>query len=106
VEEEREEGTLRELQEELSKLRDLRGHNGYRYLMEIAAAQVETRRNFERSPLKSLDATLEQEFQKGEIAGILLFSEIVDIRVTDLEEQIKTLTEVEEDENVSEDTDD
>lgn len=65
-------------------------HTGYKYLLEIAEAQLETRKQeiFLR-PLTAMDQVLEQEYKKGEIGGIKLFTEIVDIRVRDLEEQIK-----------------
>ncbi len=80
---------VRELQEELSKLRGLVLHAGYDYLVKIAQAQLETRRQqIILTPLKSMDEVLAQEFAKGETAGIELFTRLVDIRINDLESEI------------------
>jgi hypothetical protein len=80
---------VRELQEELSKLRGLVLHAGYDYLVKIAQAQLETRRQqIILTPLKSMDEVLAQEFAKGETAGIELFTRLVDIRINYLESEI------------------
>ena len=85
---------VRVLQEERSRLTNLREHSGYKYLMEIAAAQIETRRQAVfLKPLKSMDETLEQEYLKGELSGITLFSQMVDIRVDELAGEITQLLE-------------
>lgn len=85
---EEQEGTeldLRALQEERFKLTDLRDHAGYRYLMQIAKAQMNARHQAVfLTPLKKLDDTLEQEYHKGEMAGIALFMNMVDVRVDEL----------------------
>jgi hypothetical protein len=83
------EGEVRELQEERSRLFSLREHPGYEYLMRIAEAQVTSRQaSIMLTPLQSMDEVLRQEYAKGEVSGIALFSRIVDIRIRDLEEQI------------------
>lgn len=91
---------LRELQEELFRLRELQRNPGYKYLLEIAEAQLETRKQAVfLNPLKSMDEVLEQEYKKGEIQGITLFTQIVETRAKDLEDTILELTtnEVEKD---------
>lgn len=81
---------VRELQEELSRLRALQQHPGYEYLMRIAGAQLETRRQqIILTPLQTMDEVLGQEYAKGETSGIELFTKIVEIRVRDLEDEIQ-----------------
>lgn len=81
---------LRELQEELSRLSSLQSHAGYAYLLEIAGAQMDARKQqVFLTPLNTMDEVLRQEYAKGEIAGIDLFSKIVDVRIRDLQEEIQ-----------------
>ena len=85
---------VRVLQEERFRLSSLREHDGYKYLIEIAQAQIETRRQAVfLKPLKSMDEILEQEYLKGELSGITLFSQMVDIRVEELTGEITHLLE-------------
>lgn len=96
---------LRELQEELSKLNSLVKHPGYVDLLKIADQQIDARTQAVfLNPLKAMDEVLEQEFKKGEIAGIKLFREIVGIEIGRLEEDIAT--KLEELKNVDEISDD
>ena len=89
LEDEPQEESLRDLQEERFRLTGLKEHPGYRYLMEIAEAQIHTRMQAVfLTPLKGLDETFSQEYYKGEISGIKLFKEIVDIRVKELTDAI------------------
>lgn len=85
---------LRELQEERFNLGELLKHPGYKWLMEVAASQVEMRKQqvFLR-PLKAMDEILEQEYQKGEISGIELFRQLVQVRMTELTEEINRRTD-------------
>ena len=89
---------LRELQEEHTRLKGLKEHPGFKYYLDIGAAQIATRRGlYEGKPLKSLDESLEQEFQKGEVAGIRFMTEFVDIRLRIIEEQCSELAKEIED---------
>lgn len=100
MEEQEEQVEVRDLQEELSKLRSLKTQTGFFYLMKIAEIQVKERTDqLILSPLATMDAVLGQEYQKGEIAGIKLFVEFTDIRIRDLEEQIETALAGKEQEN-------
>jgi hypothetical protein len=92
---------VRELQEELSRLNSLKAHAGYVYLMEIAQAQLETRKQAVfLTPLKKMDEVLEQEYQKGEISGIALFMQMVDVRIQQLSDEInETLKEAKDNED-------
>lgn len=90
----------REAQEELSGLRALQGHKGFQELLKIAQIQVDNRtQQIFLNPLKSLDAALEQEYSKGEVAGIKLFMEMTKIRIQDLEDEIKGLLNEEDGSN-------
>jgi hypothetical protein len=85
---------LRDLQEERLNWARLKDTPGYQQLMAIAAMQVEGRKQAVfLTPLKSLDGALEQEYQKGEISGIELFRQLVDIRMADLADEINRRTE-------------
>jgi len=92
------EDLLRELQEEHISLKLLKEQPGYKYLIEIADAQIESRRGqFELKALTSINDILPQEFFKGEISGIDLFRRFVDVRLQIVEENIQELTkEIEE----------
>ena len=81
---------LRELQEELSKLKSLQEHRGYEYLMQVAESQLENRRQqILLTPLRAMDEVLMQEYSKGEVSGIELFTKLVEIRINDLTQEIQ-----------------
>jgi len=81
---------VRVLQEESSRLSSLQQHAGYGYLVEIAKGQMENRLNqILLSPLKTMDEVLAQEFLKGEYAGIRLFTDMVQLRIEVLKEEIE-----------------
>jgi hypothetical protein len=85
-----EEEPLRELQEVLSDLTSLKDSRGYKRLMMVAQGQVESRTNqLILAPLAGMDAVFAQEYAKGEIAGIRLFTEIVDDQIKVLEDEIQ-----------------
>jgi hypothetical protein len=87
------EDTLRELQEELSKLCSLESHKGYEYFLSVLTAQRDTRRSHViLTPLKSMDEVLEQEYKKGECGGLELALNFVQLRKEDLRNQIAILT--------------
>lgn len=94
---------VREAQEELSRLNSLLKHPGFIDLLKIAEEQVNARtQSIFLTPLKRMDEALEQEFKKGEISGIKLFSNIVQIQITNLNEEIEeTLKELEENKRTS-----
>lgn len=89
---------LRELQEELSELRSLQRTRGYARLMFIAEEQVKARTsNVILNALKCMDDVLEQEYKKGEIAGIQLIMEMTNTHILALESEIESkLNEVKE----------
>jgi hypothetical protein len=88
---------LRELQEEQYRLRSLKDHPGFKYLQEVLQAQVETRtKAIILAPLASLDEVPNQEYAKGEAAGILFAKEFVDTRLNALAEEIQDILEKKE----------
>lgn len=88
---------LRDLQEEQSRLRSLKDHPGFKYLQEVLQAQAETRtKAIILAPLASLDDVPNQEYAKGEAAGILFSKEFVDTRLSTLAEEIQDILEKKE----------
>lgn len=96
----------RELQEEASRLTSLISHPGWKYLQDVLAAQVETRdQQIRRTPLKSMDEALEQEYKKGEAAGIDFAASFALVRLNAIKEQLDEMLkskEGNEDENSAE----
>jgi hypothetical protein len=81
-----------ELQEEQAKLLQLTRTPGWEYFQEILAAQEKTRSDTVLlTPLRSMDQVLEQEYQKGEIAGIMLSAKLVKARLDDIHERLTEL---------------
>lgn len=81
---------LRELQEELHSLKKLEQSPEYKKLLEIAKAQIESRKNgIILKPLKSKDEIFEQEFSKGEVSGIELFTNMLPTMIETLEDDIE-----------------
>lgn len=88
---------LRELQEERSSLVALQKMAGFQWLLQVAESQAESRKkSVFLKPLSSMDECLEQEYRKGEIAGIELFRQLVDIQLSELNEEIQRRTGDEE----------
>lgn len=75
-------------EEVLADLRDLVKSRGWARLSSIAKAQIATRNTNVLKPLKG-DGIYEQEFQKGEIAGIQLFMQLPDISIESLRQQLE-----------------
>lgn len=94
VEQQKAEIRLRELQEELSDWKSLLEQRAVKRWLELAREQMENRKQAVfLNPLESLDNSLRQEFQKGEISGIYLFSRIPEIQVAALESDIEKYEE-------------
>lgn len=75
---------------ELQELRNLVKLKAWDRLAKTAKAQVETRTNkVMLNACEGLDATLEQEFEKGECAGIRLFMELPEVRIDEIENLLK-----------------
>lgn len=78
---------LREAQRELSNLAN---SPGWAKLREGALSQIEGRiESLILSSLKGMDEVLEQEYRKGEIAGLKLFLELPAILLGNLEAELK-----------------
>lgn len=90
---------LRELQEELSDLRELVGNRGWKRLMRVAQAQVNNRQPYVEAAAGGLDGMIQKEHMTGELAGIKLFMQLPEIQIGSLQEEIKRLTEDMEDEH-------
>jgi len=82
---------LRGLSEELSRLKSLVEHAGWRRLMEIAEGQCKNREPTIFSPLENFLELGKQEFEKGEVAGIKLFMVLPHKRIADLEESLESI---------------
>lgn len=75
----------------MHRLTSLKSHPGFKELMQIAEVQAREReKTIILTPLKGMDDTLEQEYRKGEVAGIMLFMEMTNIRIASLQEEINT----------------
>lgn len=79
---------VRDLQEELSDLKSLKGHRGWERFQEVVGRQIENRKVAHFHPAESLEDILRSEFQKGEIAFGELIRVIVDLRIDTLIEEI------------------
>lgn len=91
---------LRELQEALFELKNLRDSRGFKRFLIIAREQSNSRKDtLILTPLKSMDEVLGQEYAKGEVAGIDLMMTITDAEIDSLETEIAELLK-EENENV------
>ena len=88
---EEERGQLEQLQKVLREFRGLRKFPGWDRLAEFATAQIESRKNLTLEPATGVDMMVQQEFAKGEIAGIALFMRFPDIIEEDYADQIEVL---------------
>jgi hypothetical protein len=88
--EERELAKLREL---LSQLRGLVRSPAWDRLCEFAREQIANRQNEVNAPLGDAGRIYQQEFMKGELAGIKLFTEMPQMIVDDLEVQLQPYQE-------------
>ena len=82
------EDSVRDLQEELSDLRSLKEHRGWKRFQEVIAKQLENRKVVHFHPAESLEDILRSEFQKGEIAFGELVRVLVDLQIDTLVEEI------------------
>lgn len=84
----------RELQEELSQLRGLVKLPAWEKLMRYASEQLTGRiDNIILNPVNGADDTLKQEYLKGEVSGIKLFTKMPEILIAELEDAIAQLEE-------------
>lgn len=90
---------LRELQEALSNYESLVASAGWKRLMRIAAGQLSQREILLHKPIENLLEILKQEFEKGESAGIKLFTKLPEVQIEVLTQDIEELNRrVQEDE--------
>ena len=82
---------LQVISEELHNLQHLQDHAGWKMVLDYAEGQVGNRLPAVLTKLETIADIIGQEFEKGEIAGIQLFSRIPDIVCKDLEENIEAL---------------
>lgn len=65
---------------------------GWKKLMTIAEGQMNVRMaTVLRTPLASIDSCLGQEYSKGEISGIELFSKLPEVQIEVLKQELETL---------------
>jgi len=84
----------RELQEELSQLRGLVKHPAWERLMHYAAGQLTGRIDaIILNPVDGADLTYKQEYMKGEVSGIKLFTKMPEILIAELEDALAQLEE-------------
>ncbi len=87
---------LSKMKKELQDLRNLLRLPGWERLVEYGKGQTANRvNNVMLTPCESVDATLPQEFMKGEYAGISLFFKLPENRISELEELIKIVEQKE-----------
>lgn len=79
---------LRVAQEEYSNLQSLVDHPGWKLVVEYAEGQIESRTPGIFTKLDNLLEIVGQEFEKGEVSGIMLFKKIPELVIADLEEKI------------------
>lgn len=92
--------TRRNYDSALIEFKELTQLRGWKRLVEIAKAQQEVRKNAViLTPMGKLDNALEQEFMKGEYAGIGMLLLIPEIEISKYEELIKANEEEKETEN-------
>lgn len=93
---------LRELQEEQSDFKSLLEHRGFARFMQVFREQLKHRIDkVTLSPLQNINEVLEQEFCKGEIAGITLVVDLIPARLELIKGEIEEiLEELENGENV------
>lgn len=97
---------LRELQEERHNLKKLQESAPFKFLVGTADSQIKTRTdNIILRPLANLDEALAQEYAKGEVAGIRLFTQMVPTLIETLDEEIAELIEKENENATSTDDD-
>ncbi len=83
---------LREARELRNHLRQLSKHPGYLHYTAKVQQQINNRmRMYGLKPLESLDKVPEQEFAKGEMAGLELAKVIVENQLTHLDTEITAL---------------
>ncbi len=88
----------RDLQEELAQMRGLVKLPAWAKLMQYANEQLTGRIDaIILNPVESADATLSQEYLKGEVSGIRLFTKMPEILIAELEDAVAKLEENDDD---------
>lgn len=72
---------LQEVRRTLHRFHSLVRSPGWAELREVALAQIATRQNLNLGPIKDTSGIYEQEYRKGEVAGIQLFLSLPDIQI-------------------------
>ncbi len=86
-----------DLRESLRELRKLKESTGWKWACSIAKEQIHTRiQKVMWTPCEGTAKAMEQEFTKGEAAGLKLFITMVDAAIEDFEERLKALNDGEE----------
>jgi hypothetical protein len=81
----------RDLQEELAQFRGLVLLPAWRQLMDYAAQQLTGRIDtIILNPVESADRTYQQEYLKGEVSGIKLFTKMPEILIAELEDALNS----------------
>jgi hypothetical protein len=76
----------------LGQLQDFVKHPGWVMISRILDAQAQTRTNaIVCQPLNGLDATLEQEYMKGEAAQLLTLRGLPEVLIEELQEAVKDM---------------
>lgn len=84
---------LRALQEEVSGIKSLLEHSGWKWLDNVAAQQIENRMPRLLQKMENLLSITEVEYEKGEVSGIYLFRQLPGITIESLEQEIRELEE-------------
>ena len=90
--------TREELLRKKDLLRTLVKHEGFIWLREILKEQVEGRtQQLIRTPLKSMDEVLEEQYLKGEIVSLELVLHWPEIMISDIEVDLEQFKEKDND---------
>lgn len=87
------EARLREMREELSNFKALIENIGWKKLMVVADGQLKTRLPSILEKNENLLTITGKEFEKGEMAGITLFTQLPGIAIEGLQTEIEALEE-------------
>jgi len=98
------EGELSDAASELKVWKDLKETHGWQRMQVMVQGQINARFTEYRKPLGSMDEVPAQEYLKGEMAGLELFSGLLDAEIERLEALIERLTKEIEDEPDTEDS--
>lgn len=89
-----------ELRQDLSDFKDLVESRGWLKLMSVVEAQREARGNFVYQPITQ-EKVLEQEFTKGEMAGIKLFMQMPHDLIESMRNEIEQFNQARENDDAT-----